>query len=161
MEGTLDLIFIALYTRRDFFTTFPFRTFTRSLIASQEYLQRHPVKKMDDLKTLDLIGYSSPFGDFRVWCHKHGLDTITSQLKPQMGVAVVNEAHTMNRLILNGCGAGFAFDDLVQDELSYGQLVKLFPELSPMTVTIDVARRKIHTPSFLLDTFLEFLRMEN
>lgn len=84
-------------------------------------------------------------------------DTVAVEVAPRL---VVNEAVTIQRLVLNGAGLGVLSGYLCAPGIATGHLVRLFPEwsLSPVDVSVVFPSNRELAPA--VRAFVDFLKQE-
>lgn len=159
LNNEVDFALMVMYTKREFFRTHPIFTFSRSLVASPNYLQNKPeIKSVEDLLNLNLIAYHSELGDMRFWLKKNGWSSHIPQFEKHASSVVVHDAYTLNELLFAGVGVGFSFDNMAGQRAFQKQKLKtLFPESEPIYVTVDLAYKRIRNESYLNQQFREFV----
>lgn len=159
LNNDVDFALMVLYTKKDFFETKPFFTYSRSLVASPGYLAKVPtVTRVEDLLSLNLIGFASELGDMRFWLKKNGYSKHISSFEKQALSVVVRDAYTLNEMLFSGVGVGFSFDNMAGQRAFKKQKLKtLFPEAEPIFVTVDLACKKVRNETYVNEAFREFV----
>ncbi len=159
IHNQVDFALMVIYSKGDFFEKEPFFSYTRSLVASPDYLATvPPVNKIKDLLNLNLIGFYSELGDIRMWLKKNGYSRHISTFEKQAVSLVVNDAYTLNEMIFSGVGAGLCFDNMAgQRAFESQQLVALFPEAEPIFAGVDIAYKKVRNKRYINEAFKEFV----
>ncbi|MFD2208090.1 LysR family transcriptional regulator [Kiloniella antarctica] len=158
LNNKVDVGLTVLLKQPSFFEKKAFYTFERSLVASASYLASlPPIKKYADIIDQEIIAGSSRLTDFRVWLKKNGQNQVVKQLDNVSKLVTVKERETIHSLIRKGAGMGF-FDSFKLNEPSdEGEIIPVLPESKPITITVDITRRKTRTQNVLMDEFHEFL----
>ena len=158
LNNEVDLGLPVSLKQSKFFETRAFFTFQRSLVAAASYLQTvPPIKNYADIIDLEIIGASNRLSDFRTWLKINRQSHVTKQLDNVSKLVTVKKTETIHSLIRKGAGIGF-YDSFKLDEVSKGnEIVAIFPKSKPITITVEIARRKKRTQNVLLDEFHEFL----
>ncbi len=158
LNNEVDVGLTVILKQKSFFETHAFYTFERSLVASASYLNTlPPITSYEDIIDLEIIGTSTRLSNFRVWLKKNKQNQIIKQLDKVSKLVTVKETETMHSLIRKGAGIGFYDSFKLEEELNPDDIVKIFPKSKPITITVDIARRKTRTQNVLLEEFFEFL----
>lgn len=162
IQNRVDFLIAFYFYKRDFFETHPVYTFTRSLVASPQYLKQfNQINTIEDLLNLDFIGFGSEFGDLRFWLKHNDHSQLISQFEKRPASIVLTDPYTLNEMLFSGMGAGFSFDDMAgQRAFKKQKLVTLLPQAKPIRVPVDLAWRKARNESYIKESFKEFV-MEN
>lgn len=131
----------------------------RLLCASPAYLQRRGApRRLEDLKAHDVIEMPAPDGRARTWSFVRDGKTSDVNLETR---ASVNDALTINRLVLNGAGLGVISCYLCAPEIKAGRLVHLLPEWTSPAVDVNMifpSRREL-APA--VRAFVDFIKEAN
>ena len=132
-------------------------TMQRFLCAAPGYLeQRGTPRTLDDLRSHDTVEMPGGDGRPRPWVFTAaGGDTVVIEVPPRL---TVNEAVTIQRLVLNGAGLGVLSGYLCAPGLVAGRLVRLFPEctLPPVEVSVVFPSNRELAPA--VRAFVDFLK---
>lgn len=105
----------------------PFRTI---LVAAPSYLERFGApKSLADLKDHNCIAYRKSKAE-RIYDWDllgDGGEPVSIEAK---GSLVVNDGHYALQLAVEGVGIVYAYDNLIQDQITSGQLISVLPEAS-------------------------------
>ncbi|WP_085901384.1 LysR family transcriptional regulator [Kiloniella majae] len=155
LANDIDLGLVTALKKTSFFETHPFFTFQRHLVASHEYLSRvSPELRYEDIFDLEIIASSNLLSDYKSWLKINQQSQLFKQVENITKLVTVKDAEAMRSLIKKGAGIGF-YDDLGKSQEQ--DVVRVFPESNPITINIEVARRKTRTQNVLLDEFYDFL----
>ncbi len=159
LHNEVDFAMVVAFTKKEFFETRPFFTFTRSLVATKEYLAKTPpINEIEDLLNHNFIGFYNRLGDMRFWLKKNGFSNYISLFEKCALTNVVHDASTLNEMIFSGVGLGFTFDHMaVQQGAKANELVTLFPKAEPMYVSVEIAQKKSRNACYVNDAFFEFV----
>ena len=158
LNNEVDLGFLIKLKQPKFFETHAYFTFQRSLVAAASYLDTvPPIKDYDDIIDLEIIGASNRLSDFRTWLKINRQNHVTKQLDNVSKLVTVNKTETIHSLIRKGAGIGFYDSYKLDEELNKNKIVTIFPKSKPITITVDIARRKTRTQNVLLEEFYDFL----
>ena len=162
LDGELDVAFMAMYEQPLLLEKYPYLTLNKIMMASPEYLNQFAkIETPADILDKELIGLDNRLGSFRFWFGKHGFKKLATEVNKLNPSFIVNDIHTLNSLILKGAGIAFCHDILTQKALDDGQLVRLFPEMAPISVGMDIVRKATRSDNLLLETFWNFARESN
>ena len=158
LNNKVDVGLTVILKQPSFFEKKAFYTFARSLVASVNYLNSvSPIKNYEDIIDQEIIASSSNLSDFRVWLKKNQQNQVVKQLDNVSKLVTVKERETIHSLIRKGAGIGFFDSFKLNEEVDKNEIVPVFPESKPITITVDITRRKTRTQNVLLDAFHEFL----
>jgi len=159
IANEVDFAFLVFYYKREFFDTYPVFHFTRSLVASPEYLRnKAPVNTCEDLLNLEFVSFLSEFGDLRYWLKENGFSKSIPQFEKNPAIVILHDANIVNDMLLSGVGAGFSFDEMVgKGAFTDENLLTLLPGFKPIKYTIDLACRKVRNETFIQQSFREFV----
>jgi len=132
-------------------------TMQRFLCAAPDYLERRGTPHtLNDLRSHDTVEMPGGDGRPRPWVFTAvGSDTVVIEVPPRL---TVNEAVTIQRLVLNGAGLGVLSGYLCTPGLAAGHLVRLFPEwtLPPVEVSVVFPSNRELAPA--VRAFVDFLK---
>ncbi|MGH1540162.1 MAG: LysR family transcriptional regulator [Arenicella sp.] len=158
LNSDIDFALMAVYNDKRFFDIQHYIYSQRKLVVSPELLERFsPVARYGDLLQLPFIALGSRMQALHIWLENNQQKQLLKEVKKIVPVVAVTDANTMIKLCRQGLGACFAYDLMLEDDIESGELIELFPEAEPVGLTIDISRRKVHTPSMLHDTFWRFM----
>ncbi len=159
INNEVDFAFLVFHYKPEFLECYPVFNFTRSLVASPEYLRnKPPINSADDLLNLEFVSFLSEFGDLRYWLKDNGLSTSIAQFEKNPAIAILFEANNVNDMILSGVGAGFVFDEMLgKSAFRDKKVVTLLPDYKPMRYVADFACRKIRNETYIQQSFREFV----
>lgn len=123
----------------------------RILVASPDYLSRHPVRSVEDLPNHTLMQTSSSFDP------PSELAGRAARNPEQSGHFVVNTMQALRVALLAGAGVGAVPTYSVADELREGKLVALFPDYPLQTTNVFVVYPSRRFVDAKIRTFVEFL----
>jgi DNA-binding transcriptional LysR family regulator len=127
----------------------------RVLVASPDYLARHPIRSLNDLPNHTLMHTSSSFDPSSEWSSELA-GHATAESEPA-GQFVVNNTQALRVALLAGAGVGAVPTYSVVDELKEGKLVQLFPEYPLQTTNVFVVYPSRQFVDAKIKTFVEFL----
>jgi LysR family transcriptional regulator for bpeEF and oprC len=132
-------------------------TIQRFLCAAPGYLERRGTPRtLDDLRGHDAVEMPGGDGRPRPWVFTAaGGDKVVIEVPPRL---TVNEALTIQRLVLNGAGLGVLSGYMCAPGIAAGRLVRLFPEwtLPPVEVNVVFPSNRELAPS--VRAFVDFLK---
>jgi len=109
---------------------------TRHLCVAPSYLERRGAPAtLDDLLAHETIDVPSVDGRPRCWTFTKDGASRQLEITPRI---VVNEALTLNKLVMNGAGIGIISGYLCGPAFASGQLVRLFPDWSLPSLDVNV-----------------------
>jgi len=132
------------------------RTLTRHLCAAPSYIERRGrPESLDDLPEHDTVEMPAPDGRPPCWTFTKDGETKKVEIPTRV---CVNEALTVQMLIVGGAGIGVISDYLCRPAFASGQLVELFPEwsLPPVDVNIVFASKRELSPN--VRAFVDFMK---
>lgn len=127
----------------------------RILVASPDYLARHPIRSVNDLPNHTLMHTSSSFDPSSEWSSEFAGQAATES--EAAGQFVVNNMQALRVALLAGAGVGAVPTYSVVDELKEGKLVQLFPEYPLQTTNVFVVYPSRQFVDAKIKTFVEFL----
>ncbi len=129
----------------------------RFLCAAPGYLERRGTPRtLDDLRGHDTVEMPGGDGRPRPWVFTAaGGETAVIEVPPRL---TVNDAVTIQRLVLNGAGLGVLSGYLCAPGIAAGHLVRLFPEwaLPPVEVSVVFPSNRELSPA--VRAFVDFLK---
>jgi DNA-binding transcriptional LysR family regulator len=129
----------------------------RILVASPDYLARHPIRSVKDLPNHTLMHTSSSFDPSSEWS-----SDLARHAKPESkpaGQFVVNNMQALRVALLAGAGVGAIPTYSIADELMEGKLVQLFPEYPLQTTNVFVVYPSRQFVDAKIKTFVDFLNL--
>lgn len=127
----------------------------RILVATPDYLTRHPIRTIADLPEHTLMQTSSSFDPPLEW--PSGPAGQSAGELEQSGHFVVNNMQALRLALLAGAGVGAVPTYSIADELKDGQLVQLFPDYRLQTTNVFVVYPSRQFVDAKIKTFVEFL----
>lgn len=128
----------------------------RCLCAAPSYLERHEIPvEPDQLADHDIIEMPGTDGRPRSWTFARDEDRFDIAIAPRV---TVNEALTINKLVLAGAGIGIVSAYLCAPAVSNGSLVHLLPEWSPPSVEVSLVFPSGRDLSPVVRAFADFMR---
>lgn len=132
---------------------------SRYLCASPAYLEKHgaPASIRDlaghQQHTIEMPSQSSgrPFS----WVFRKGDETVHVDPQPRM---LVDEALTINRLILNGAGIGIVSAYVCAPDIMAGRLIRLFPDWSLPARPVSLLYPSRHELAPAVRAFADFMK---
>jgi DNA-binding transcriptional LysR family regulator len=131
----------------------------RILCAAPAYLERKGTpRNLEDLAGHDVIEMPGLDGRPRTWSFIKDGRTTEVDVVPRI---CVNDALTINRLIMNEAGMGIVSCYLCANEIAAGRLVHLLPEWTapPVPVSLVFPSKRELAPA--VRTFVDFMREAN
>ena len=131
----------------------------RVLCASPAYLERRGIPRTpEDLAAHDVIEMPGADGRSRTWSFVRDGKTTEVGVEPR---ASVNDALTINRLILNGAGLGIISCYLCAPEIHAGRLVHLLPEWTTPAVGVTLLFPSKRELAPAVRAFVDFIKEAN
>lgn len=131
----------------------------RVLCASPDYLERRgEPRAVEDLLGHDKIEMPGLNGRPRSWSFSR--DGKTTDIAVESRVTV-NDALTINRLVLNGVGIGIISCYLCAAEIKSGRLVHLIPEWTAPAVSVHMVFPSKREMAPAVRAFVDFMRKAN
>lgn len=129
----------------------------RFLCASPDYLERRGTPRTpDDLRGHDTVEMPGGDGRPRPWVFTAGGgDKVVVEVPPRL---TVNEAVTIQRLVVNGAGLGILSGYLCAPSIAAGRLVRLLPEWTLPPVEVSVAFPSNRELASAVRAFVDFLK---
>ncbi len=158
LGNDIDLGLVTSLKKPSFFETQPFYSFQRHLVASREYLSTiSSTLTYENIFDLEVIASSNLLSDYKYWLKINQQNQLLKQVDNITKLITVKDAEALRSLIKKGAGIGFYDDFGGQSKSEDHDVVPVFPESKPITINIDVARRKTRTQNLLQDEFYDFL----
>jgi LysR family transcriptional regulator, regulator for bpeEF and oprC len=131
----------------------------RVLCAAPDYLERKGTPgSLKDLVGHDVIEMPRTDGRARTWNFIKGGRTTEVGIKPRVGV---NDALTINRLIINGAGIGIISCYLCANEIAAGRLVHLLSDWTPPPVEMNMIFPSKRELAPVVRCFVDFMKEAN
>ncbi len=131
------------------------------VVASPEYLAKHPISAPEDLAELDCLRY--PLPGFRDrWHFRKSGTTGPVQEVPISGSFILTTANVMRRSAIMGMGPALIANWIISDDFEQGRLVDVFPDLDASGGNFDSAAYLIYPSRSYLPAktrvFIDMLR---
>ena len=131
----------------------------RVLCSAPGYLERKGTPRIpEELAAHDVIEMPGVDGRSRTWSFVRDGRTTEVAVEPRVSV---NDALTINRLILNGAGIGMISCYLCAPEIAAGRLVPLLPEWTPPTVAVNLLFPSKRELAPAVRAFVDFMKQSN
>ena len=132
----------------------------RFLCASPDYLERRGTPRTpDDLRGHDTVEMPGGDGRPRPWLFTAASgDKVVVEVPPRL---TVNEAVTIQRLVVNGAGLGILSGYLCAPSIATGRLVRLLPEWTLPPMEVSVAFPSNRELASAVRAFVDFLKHES
>ena len=143
-NGSLDFGFMVLCQNRSLFAIKKAFAYEEYLYGSSFYLKNNGFSPSDEIQRIfdmRLIDFTSDFQCFAHWLKKVDR-SLTRSLQGINPVWVLQDHEMTKTLIENGEGIAMLPTFVVSEEEKKGSILRMFPELPPTKVSIDLVHRK-------------------